>query len=293
MTVRVVVGLDGAVHDPGAPLLAADDLAAVRGDGVFETLLVRDGVVREERAHLDRMARSAAALGLPEPDRDAWRRCIATVREQWARTAGVGGGAGAGAAPELVVRLLLSRGREGGSTPTGWATGSPVTPAVADQREAGVSVLRLERGLPSDLASRAPWLLLGAKTLSYAVNMAALRHAVALGADDVIFTSTDGAVLEGPTSTVVVARGRELVTPPVETGILPGTTQQALFRAAGQAGFTCTVGRVEAAELTDAAAVWLLSSVRLLARVHTLDGVVLPRAEPAAALTAELASLLA
>lgn len=289
MTVRVVVGLDGAVHDPGAPLLAADDLAAVRGDGIFETLLVRDGVVREERAHLDRMARSAAALGLPEPDRDAWRRCIAMVRAQWARTAG----AEAGAAPELVVRLLLSRGREGGSPPTGWATGSPVTPAVAAQREAGVSVLRLERGLPSDLASRAPWLLLGAKTLSYAVNMAALRHAAALGADDVIFTSTDGAVLEGPTSTVVVARGRELVTPPVETGILPGTTQQALFRAAGRAGFTCTVGRVEAAELTDVDAVWLLSSVRLLARVHTLDGVVLPRAEAAAALTAELSSLLA
>ena len=37
----VVVTLDGEVHDPGKPLLFADDLAAVRGDGVFETLLVR------------------------------------------------------------------------------------------------------------------------------------------------------------------------------------------------------------------------------------------------------------
>jgi len=39
----VIVTLDGEVHSPGAPLLFADDLAAVRGDGVFETLLVRDG----------------------------------------------------------------------------------------------------------------------------------------------------------------------------------------------------------------------------------------------------------
>jgi 4-amino-4-deoxychorismate lyase len=40
----VLVTLDGTVRDPAAPLLFADDLAAVRGDGVFETLLVRSGV---------------------------------------------------------------------------------------------------------------------------------------------------------------------------------------------------------------------------------------------------------
>ena len=39
----VIVTLDGEVHPPGTPLLHADDLAAVRGDGIFETLLVRDG----------------------------------------------------------------------------------------------------------------------------------------------------------------------------------------------------------------------------------------------------------
>ena len=50
-----------------------------------------------------------------------------------------------------------------------------------------------------------PWLLAGAKTLSYAVNMAALRHAERHGAGDVIFVSSDGYVLEGPRSTVVIA----------------------------------------------------------------------------------------
>lgn len=37
------------------------------------------------------------------------------------------------------------------------------------------------------------------------MNMAALRHAARLGADDVIFLSSDGFVLEGPRSTVVIA----------------------------------------------------------------------------------------
>lgn len=280
MTVRVVVGLDGRAHEPTAPFLRADDLAAVRGDGVFETLLVRGQVVREQEAHLARLARSAAALGLKEPDLDAWRSAIAAVRAAWS-------------SPEdLVVRLLLSRGPEGGGEATGWATGSGVSEEALHQRAHGVSVVSLERGFSSDLAARAPWLLLGAKTLSYAVNMAALRHARAVGADDVVFTSADSFVLEGPTSTVVVARGRELVTPPVEAGILAGTTQQALFSAASAAGWSVTVAPLRAAELAGADGVWLLSSVRLLARVHTLDHLPLPRAEAAVALTAELSALL-
>jgi 4-amino-4-deoxychorismate lyase len=63
--------------------------------------------------------------------------------------------------------------------------------------------------------------------------MAALRHAARMGAQDVVFTAEDGSVLEGPTSTVIVAQGTTLSTPPAELGILPGITQAALFRAAG------------------------------------------------------------
>ena len=279
MAVRVVVGLDATVHDPGAPLLAADDLAAVRGDGVFETLLVSGGVVREEAAHLERLCRSAAMLGLPEPDVAAWRACIAAVRAEWERRE---------PGRDLVVRLILTRGREGSGVPTGYATGVGVTASMVAEREHGIAVLRLERGFPTDLAARAPWLLLGAKTLSYAVNMAALRHAASLGADDVVFTSSDGFVLEGPTSTVVLARGRELTTPPPASGTLVGTTQQALFRAAAGAGWDCRVAPVASAELDDADGVWLASSVRLLARVHTLDG----RALADNGVTPELAGLL-
>ena len=63
----VVVTLDGEVHPPGTPLLFADDLAAVRGDGVFETLLVRDGKACLVEAHLGRLSHSSKLLDLPEP----------------------------------------------------------------------------------------------------------------------------------------------------------------------------------------------------------------------------------
>ena len=80
----VVVTLDGAVPDPGQPLLFADELAAVRGDGVFETLLVRDGRACLVEPHLRRLAASAALMDLPAPQLPAWREAVATAEAQWA-----------------------------------------------------------------------------------------------------------------------------------------------------------------------------------------------------------------
>ena len=70
--VTIVTLTGGRVGD--APLLYADDLAALRGDGVFETLLVRDGAACLLDAHLQRLARSAELMDLPAPDLSRWRR---------------------------------------------------------------------------------------------------------------------------------------------------------------------------------------------------------------------------
>ena len=80
---------------------------------------------------------------------------------------------------------------------------------VAAVRRDGLAALTLARGLPARGVEDMPWLLAGAKTLSYAVNMAALRHAERHGAGDVIFVSSDGYILEGPRSTVVIATDGE------------------------------------------------------------------------------------
>ena len=61
----VIVTLDGDVHPPGTPLLHADDLAVVRGDGIFETLLVRDGGACLVESHLQRLTQSAKLMDLP------------------------------------------------------------------------------------------------------------------------------------------------------------------------------------------------------------------------------------
>src|SRR5688572_532551 len=79
----VVITLDGQLHDPSAPLLHADDLAAVRGDGVFETLLIRDGRPCLLESHLARLTSSARMTDLPEPDLARWRAAVAVAVDAW------------------------------------------------------------------------------------------------------------------------------------------------------------------------------------------------------------------
>ena len=278
----VLVSSDGRVLDPGQPLLFADDLAAVRGDGIFETLLVREGRACLVESHLRRLVSSAAMMDLPAPDLDAWRHAIDTAVDHWAGQTD----------REGALRLVYSRGRETGSPPTGYLTIATLADRVDAARRHGVTAVIMERGLSSTGVDAMPWLLAGAKTLSYAVNMAALRHGAQRGADDVVFVSSDGFVLEGPRSTVVIAveiAGRPcLLTPPPWYPILRGTTAQALFEVARAAGTDCDYQALRPADLFAAQGVWLVSSITLAARVHTLDG----RALPPSPLAAKVAALV-
>ena len=307
--VPVLVFLDpafdgGRLADATKPQLMATDQGATRGDGVFESLLVVGGHPRKLQAHLDRLAGSARLLELDIPAEDTWRRAIATAIGEYRRQHLPG--AGTVEDDELVVKLLVTRGVEGAATPVCWVQASAPGPAGRRQRQTGIDVILLDRGYDSDIGERAPWLLLGAKTLSSAVNMAALRYAHAQGADDVIFTSADGQVLEGPTSTVLLAHleisddgaggvrtVRRLITPQLDSGILPGTSQGALFTAAKAAGWELGYGPLEPRDLYDADAVWLISSIRLLAPVNHIDGKEIGTPELRLQLTAELNELYA
>lgn len=253
------------VHDAAQPLLFADDLAAVRGDGIFETLMLHDDTVHNAELHERRFVKSAAMLDLPVPDRALWRAATALAITAWQEQFPEA------AAQDSALRWVYSRGRESTGTPSGWITVAPMSPAVARARTEGIRVMTAHRGFTLDLSERSPWALIGAKTLSYAANMAALRYAHEHGFDDVIFISDDGAVLEGPTSSVIAVTGRTMVTPVPDAGILRGTTQAAMFTIAATRGFEVAERRLSVEDLKAADGVWLVSSVRAAARVTTLD----------------------
>jgi len=263
------------VVDAGAPALSVSELSTQRGDGVFESIGVVDSHAQEIVPHLERLANSARICDLPAPHLEQWRQAVAVAAAECP-------------AGEWVIKLILSRGVEHGPTPTAWVTAAPASD-FSGVRASGVTVVTLDRGYSLDVAERAPWLLLGAKTLSYAVNMAALREARRRGADDAVFLSSDGFVLEAPTASLILRFGDRFVTPEPTGGILHGTTQLSVYEYLERRGFETGYERIAATRLAEADAAWLVSSVRLAVAVTAVDGRPLPT-DPS--LTADLNAYL-
>ncbi|NLS09368.1 aminodeoxychorismate lyase [Nesterenkonia sp. MY13] len=266
---------EGFIFDPHQPQLRVTDLGSVRGDGIFETMLVLDGKLRKLQPHLDRLARSAEITEIGIPPEESWRAAIDRGLEEF-KTRGGGG-------DNISVRLTATRGVDGEPASedprwagTYWVLLTPVPEKVMANRLKPISVTLLDRGYDSKASERAPWLLLSAKTLSYAVNMAAYRWAAQHGFDDVIFYTSDGQVLEAPTSTVLLltktADGTpKLTTPTLKTGILPGTSQGSIFAAAERAGWELGYGPITPEDLKAADHLWLASSLRLVSPIERID----------------------
>lgn len=248
-------------HEPDETLVRVDDLGITRGDGIFEVAAVLHGTPLALEAHLARFARSARMLDLPEPDLDLWRRAVGAAAADMADQPGL-----------TAVKFIMTRGIEGAaSAPTGWALGFLADDPAPAQAE-GLDVVLLDRGYRHDVADTSPWLLAGAKTLAYAINKAALREAERRGADDVIFISSDGYVLEGPSSTLIARIDGTYITPPVTLGILPGTTQGDVFADLERQGVPTRMDTLSVNDLETAGAMWLCSSTRGAAPIRTLDG---------------------
>jgi 4-amino-4-deoxychorismate lyase len=283
---RLVAVLGRGVVPADTPILRADDLGVLRGDGVFETMHVRGGRPWLLAEHLARMARSAARLDLALPPAADLAALTGEICAHWPATQegglrlvctrGVEGGEARGVSAASPAAASESDTADTGSV-TVFATISPIGEATVRARREGVAVTTASLGYAAEARDGAPWLLGGAKTLSYAVNMASLRWAGAHGADDMLWVSSDGWALEAPTANLVWLDGDRLCTVPTErTGILPGCTVRHLLDNAGALGFTATERMVRPADLVRADGAWLTSSVRGIAPIRTLDGTALP-----------------
>jgi 4-amino-4-deoxychorismate lyase len=259
--------------DTAAPQLSVLDLGATRGDGVFETISVGNGHLQALEPHLARFAHSAAMLDLPVPDAEQWRRAIREVAGRLVSRAGV-------PVDEGFVKIVLTRGLEavsgshlpGAAAPTAWALAA-VAPDHSRARREGIRIVLLDRGYRHDIAQTAPWLLAGAKTLSYAVNRSVFREAARRGAEDALFLSSDGYLLEGAVSNLVLKRGDTLLTPRTDLGILAGTTQADMFGWAAGRGFATEYALLTVDDVASADAAWLVSSGRHAAPIRSVDGV--------------------
>jgi 4-amino-4-deoxychorismate lyase len=272
MTLLAVAVAGRGVVDPGEPVVYADDEAFIRGRGAFETLRVYGGVPFRLESHLVRLAASCERIGVEPPDPEECRRLASLAL-------------GEAGAPDAVLRFYRTAGRERAESPHLLVLVSDIPSNLEDLRAEGTKLVSL-----LGVRAEAPWLLGGVKSTSYAVNMAAEAEARARGADDAVFVSEDGLVLEGPVTNIWWRHGSTLFTPSLDLGVLAGVTRDTLLELAPAQGYEVREGRFALEDLRSAAEAFTSSSVRELMPVVELDGAPMPRGEAAPKLQAALRS---
>ena len=248
-TTALRIWANGRLHDdPDEAWVSATDHGLVVGDGVFEALKVTPAGPFAVRRHLDRLTRSAAALGLPAPDHRQIRGAIEDVVD--------------GQSVELgKVRITYTGGR--GPLGSQAAYGPPTLVVALDHAEPAA---------PTAHVVTAPWTrnergaLAGVKSTSYAENVRVLSFAAQAGATEGMLLNTAGHLCEGTGTNVFAVFGDTVVTPPLTAGPLAGITRELVLEWCDVVERDLTL-----AEALTADEVFLTSSLRDVQPVRRWD----------------------
>ncbi len=252
--------LNGALVPAAAARLDPADRGFLLGDGVFETIAVRDGRAWHLPAHLARMAAGMAVLGLSCP----WD--IAAEAEAYLD---------AMRPDAAVLRITLSRG----VAARGLWPGEMTRPSLVMQLSAPPPAPRPIRIVVCERTQRnqnSP--LSRIKSLNYLDNILARAEAVARGAKDALLCNTSGDLACASAATLLVAVGDDWLTPRLADGALPGITRGLLIRAG-----LVREARLTVATLSQAKRIILANSLgltpveALAARAIGIDGEALAR----------------
>ncbi|MDV3220637.1 aminodeoxychorismate lyase [Intrasporangium sp.] len=253
---RVWVG--GDLVDPHAPSISALDHAVTVGDAVFETAKIDRGRPFALSRHHARLERSAAGLGLPPVDLTVIAKGIDAVlagepidfgRLRYSVTGGVGPlGSDRGGANLTYIVLAAPQPR----------------PPVSGR----LTVVPWTRNERSAVA--------GLKTTSYAENVVALARAKEVGATEAVFGNTRGELCECTGSNIFVVVDGEVLTPHVDSGLLPGITRELVLEWASDAGVPIREVSLPLDVLATADEVFITSSTKDVLPIHAVDGRDLP-----------------
>lgn len=253
--------LNGTFVPPERAQVSVLDRGFLFGDGVYEVIPVYGGRLFRLEEHLARLARSLAAIRLPDPlDAPGWRDMLAEL------VARNGGG-------ELSLYLQVTRG----AAPRDHAF--PAQPAA--------TVVAMTSPLPAAEAAPAAavvvpdlrWQRCDIKAVTLLANVLARQQAREAGAQEAILVR-DGALTEGAASNVFVVRGAEVATPPRGPHLLAGITRALVLELLAGTAAPVVERPVPAEELHVADEIWLTSSSREIVPVTRLDGRPVGAGEP-------------
>jgi len=216
--------LNGTLVTAEEAHIAASDRSYLLGDGLFETILVRDGQPRLLEQHIARLLSSAAALGYGALSSALLFGAVWSVVK--ANSLDVG-----------ALRLTISP-----STSDGLLVSphSALNTYIAVRRGEPYPAEQYERGFVAVISrstrrnEHSP--LCRHKTTGFMDSVLAKQEARSRQADEAILLNTTGNVAEGAVTNLFIVRGGEVLTPRLTDGALPGIMRAEVLRACVLAG---------------------------------------------------------
>ena len=276
-----VLWLNGGLVPAEKARVSVFDRGILLGDGVYETLRVRNGKPFRWPPHRERLRRSLEkariVLAFPLSFLDeGLAECLRANDLKEAR-----------------LRMTITRGEGNpgfemmeGATPTAIIAASPWKPLPGERYREGVQAIipRIHQTGEDNLDP-------ALKSISRIHLVLARMEAEERGAHEALLLGSGGEVREGTASNVFLATGGRLRTPSLESGVLEGITRQAILELARAAGIPCREERVVRADLESADEIFFTNTSWGALPVTRLDGKPVGTGKPGP-LTRELGSRL-
>ncbi|MBC8869542.1 MAG: branched-chain-amino-acid transaminase [Planctomycetes bacterium] len=226
MSLKVYIA--GKLYDKEDAKVSVYDHGFLYGDGVFEGMRVYGGKVFRLEEHLDRLWNSAKAIWLEVP---ISKEEMADAVNETVRTNGIDDG---------YVRLVVSRGAGTlGLDPN--KTSNPQVIVIADHivlypdeyYEKGLEIITVStiRNHPTALNPRI-------KSLNYLNNILAKIEGIQAGCVEALMLNHKGEVAECTGDNIFLVSRGQLLTPPIDAGILEGITRDVVIELAEKEDIT-------------------------------------------------------
>jgi len=244
------------IRDTGAQDLSAGQVGLLNGWGVFSTIRVYDGVMFEWERHWSRMHTDAGRMRVPFPPERDW------LEQRLHRLID------ANKALNATLRVAVIRNRGGMFEGPGPMREFDVIAFTADvNRWASTVKLGLilnARHAASEFA--------GTKNLSWSENLTWYERAHDQGLDEVVLLNERGEVAECTSANIFAVQERQVWTPPLAAGCLPGVTRAILLEEIRVPGLQVGEKTLVPADLEAANEVFITSTTRELLPVVSVQG---------------------
>ncbi len=252
--------VDGLFVPSDQAVIPVDDLAVLRGFGVFDLVRTYSGKPFFLKEHIDRLRHSAAEIGLHAP----WttRELISIVSETLAknsyresniRIVVTGGSSPDFTTPQDKPRLLVLVSPLPELPETWYSEGVKIITRVTDRFKPGI------------------------KSINYIPATVALEEARRKSAIEALYLDRQDCVLEGTTSNIFAFIGKALVTPGRD--ILSGITRQVVLAVAAK-HFEVQIRDISRQELVQADEVFITGTNKGVVPVVQVDDTVIGNGAP-------------